>query len=307
MARYRKIDPRMWGDEKFRSLSKPQPNAQTLWQYLLTGPHTNSCPGLFNIGEAAIAENLGWPLEGFRKGFRELFERGMAKADFEAHVILIPRAINYDPPDNPNVLKHWGKMFDEVPECILKSEYYQIIKQFIEGLGEPFKKGFREGFKEPFKEPYGNTITIPEPFLNHNHKYIVHGKKSATPGHQIKEFIDFYFQEFKGRFKDEKGQPIEPIITRGKDGVLIKDLLQKIDLNALKTLLVQFLDSEDPFIKKSGYTLGAFKSQINKLRIGQKGGFEGDKLWLKMRQDGEKGRREICHSNGENQGDTSRN
>jgi len=164
MGRYRKIDPRMWGDEKFKALSKPQPNAQTLWQYLLTGPHTNSCPGLFNIGEAALAENLGWPLEQFRKRFKELLDKEMVKADFVARVIFIPRAIFYDPPDNPNVVKHWSKMYDEIPECKLKSEFYHIFKQYVEGLCKQLDERSRERFIKAFTEGFKDSI----PFLNHS-------------------------------------------------------------------------------------------------------------------------------------------
>lgn len=159
MARYRKIDPRMWGDEKFRSLSKPQPNAQTLWIYLLTGPHTNSCPGLYHIGEKALAEALGWELKAFRKAFQEAFREGMVEADWEAHVIFIPNVILYDYPPSPNVVKFWGKCFDEIPECNLKVKYYQHLKAFLEG----FHKGFQEAFVKAFVKPFIKPLPIPEP------------------------------------------------------------------------------------------------------------------------------------------------
>ncbi len=159
MGRYRKIDPRIWGDEKFKNLSKPQPNGQTLWFYLLTGPHTGGCPGIYHLGEMGLAEALDWPLKQFHKVFEELLAKRLVKADRKAHVLVIFNVFKkYDKPDNPNVIKFWGKCFDEIPECELKVEYYRELKGFVEGLGEPFKKGFEEGF--------GNTITIP--FLNHS-------------------------------------------------------------------------------------------------------------------------------------------
>jgi hypothetical protein len=39
MARYRKVDPRMWGDAKFRALSQ---DGQRVWFYLLTGPEVTN-------------------------------------------------------------------------------------------------------------------------------------------------------------------------------------------------------------------------------------------------------------------------
>src|SRR2546427_3847788 len=54
MARYRKIDTRMWGDCRFRELSSPSPSAKYLWMFLLTGPHTSNIPGLSRGGEMRL-------------------------------------------------------------------------------------------------------------------------------------------------------------------------------------------------------------------------------------------------------------
>lgn len=157
MARYRKIDVRMWHvDEKFRALSKPQPNAQSLWIYLVSGPMPWSIPGLYSIGEAALAEAMGWPLEGLRKAYQELFEKGMAKADWKYRVVWIPKAIKYNEPENPNVIKHWAKNFDEVPECDLKKEAFDCISIHLKGL----PKGFQEAFAEVFPKGYSKSVAV---------------------------------------------------------------------------------------------------------------------------------------------------
>src|SRR4051812_18923898 len=98
MARYRKIDTCMWGDSKFRDLSAPQPNGQSLWIYLLTGPHTTNIPGLSCAGEAHLAEALGWSVEAFREAFLEVSSKGLAKADWKARVVWIPNAMKFNPP-----------------------------------------------------------------------------------------------------------------------------------------------------------------------------------------------------------------
>jgi uncharacterized phage protein (TIGR02220 family) len=161
-ARYGKISTRMWGDEWFRSLSAAPPNGQTLWIHLLTGPHTlHAIPGLFMIGEAAMAEALGWPLEGFREAFREVSAKGKAKADWKARVIWVPKALVYNAPESPNVVKSWSKFFIELPECELKDEAFHSLTVFVEGLGE----GFREAFREAFRDPLGY------PSRNHEHEH----------------------------------------------------------------------------------------------------------------------------------------
>ncbi len=88
-------------------------------------------------------------------------------------------------------------------------------------------------------------------------------KVQKTPSPDVKTFIDFYYKNFEETFS----QP--PLIEGGKDGSIVKALLREIPLLELNELMLSFLDSQDPFIQKSGYTLGVFKSQINKLRIGE--------------------------------------
>lgn len=163
---YRRVDIRMEGDAKYRALSGPQPNGKSLWERLLYGSHTLSLPGLSVAGEAQLAEGLGWSLKGFREAFRELSSKGMAKADWQARVVWVPNAIKYNPPDNPNVVKSWGKLFDMIPECDLKAEAHESLKAFIVAMGEGFAKGFREGFGERYAKspsPSPSPTSTPSP------------------------------------------------------------------------------------------------------------------------------------------------
>jgi hypothetical protein len=168
MARYRKIDTRMWGDSRFRDLSSPDPTGKYLWVFLLTGPQTSNIPGLFRAGEMALAEELEWSPEGFRKAFAELFAKGLVKADWKARVVWIPNAIKYNAPDNPNVVKSWRTAWDEIPECALKAEAYDRLKAFTERLGEGFGKAFAEGCakglanQEQEQEQEQNINTFPQ-------------------------------------------------------------------------------------------------------------------------------------------------
>ena len=56
------------------------------------------------------------------------------------------------------------------------------------------------------------------------------------------------------------------IASFGKDGKIFKELSHLIPNEELKALIDEFFKSEDEFIKKAGYTIGIFKSQLNKLR-----------------------------------------
>jgi hypothetical protein len=153
MARYRKVDTRMWGDAKFKSLSPLTPCGQGLWLYLLTGPETSVIPGLFRAGEAGLSEALGWSLKGFREAFAEAFREGIAKADWEARIVWLPNATKYNKPESPNVVKSWEHSWDELPECQLKDEAYEALKAFTEALGEAFAKAFRQACRKPSRKP----------------------------------------------------------------------------------------------------------------------------------------------------------
>jgi len=156
-------------------------------------------------------------------------------------------------------------------------------------------------FRSNIKSNIGVTPLSPSPSPIKEKIKPLHEKEISRP--HVREFIDFYFQEFKGRFK------IEPIIEGGKDGKLVKNLLEKIDLNELKILLLDFLDSDDPFIQKSGYTIGAFKSQIQKLRIKPPLGksLNAANLWLnKEEKHDEERQKKISYGINENESGSSR-
>jgi len=96
----------------------------------------------------------------------------------------------------------------------------------------------------------------------------VKGKPSRSDGSdpRVKEFIDWWHQEYRKRFSN----PYR--FSGGKEGRLIKDLLQDYDLPRLRDIAGLFLDSTDPWVQQTGgYTLGVFASQINKLVSTSKG------------------------------------
>jgi hypothetical protein len=150
---YRKVEVRMWGDAKVMALSKPQPNGQSLWVALLTGEQTDIIPGLFKIGEAAFAEQLGWDLEGFRKAFAEVSPEGsaqrLAEADWKARVVFVPKAIHHNAPASPNVVTSWADAWERIPECALKLKAWRTLKAFLEGMSEGFRKAFEKACPKP--------------------------------------------------------------------------------------------------------------------------------------------------------------
>jgi len=140
MARYRKIDPRIWNDEKFHSMSD---NGKLAFLFLLTHPHMTAL-GAMRATIGGLADELGWTREAFAEAFGEALSKGMAKHDSRACFIALPNFIRYNPPESPNVIKAWVGALDLLPECSLKTRTVTGAKAFAKDLGEAFAKAFRE-------------------------------------------------------------------------------------------------------------------------------------------------------------------
>jgi len=156
----------MWNDEKFRRLSAPPPNGQTLWQRLLTGPELGVVPGLFAAWDVALAKALGWSLEGFAEAFAEVFREHLAEADFEVGLVWVPNAIVHNRPESPNVVRSWRVALAELPECPLKDKALHALAAFLEGMGEGFAEAFREASPKPFGKPSPNQEQEQEQEIN---------------------------------------------------------------------------------------------------------------------------------------------
>jgi len=153
MGHYRKVDTRLWNDEKFRSLPDL---AKLLFLFLLTHPHMTSI-GAMRCSCVGLAAELGWGEKVFREAFREVSGKGMAKVDEKASCLLLPNFLKYNRPESPNVVKSWLGCIDLIPECTLKTETVQRVKGFLESLSEDFVKALPKGFAEAFGKPSANS------------------------------------------------------------------------------------------------------------------------------------------------------
>lgn len=162
MSRYSSIDRRMWGDAKFRALSGPQPNAQSLWQYLLTCPESSAVPGAIRLGVAAIAEALGWPTKATAACLDEIEAAGMASVDRQARLVWLPNAIKRNAPRSPDNVKAWSDAWDELPECPLKVEAWSTLRGAMVARGHGFVEAFDEACQEPMATPKAGPKAPPK-------------------------------------------------------------------------------------------------------------------------------------------------
>lgn len=175
MARYRKIDPRIWHDDKFPSLPD---DAKLIFFHLLTSPRSNMI-GLFVQGKTDITEYLGWPQKRLTKPFRELLSKGLIKYDSEVRIVYLPNFLKYESIENLNQAKAAAKLIDELPN----NPYYQPLKLFLEQLGKPFLEPLIEKLDNCLRNSRANQ----EQEQEQEHKTI-----PAQNGFVLESFEDFY-------------------------------------------------------------------------------------------------------------------
>jgi hypothetical protein len=146
MATWRPVDNRVWSDRKFLSLSE---DGRVLWLFLLTTTFARAIPGVIVAGEAAMAEELGWGVERFRKGFAELVEKRLSVSR-EGRLVWLRNALKYQRIAGPNSVKGMAKIWDNIPDVTLKHELWQALKIACKSWDRLFAKGFPEPILDPF-------------------------------------------------------------------------------------------------------------------------------------------------------------
>lgn len=157
MARYRKIDPRIWNDEKFASLSH---EGQRAFLFILTHPSMTSL-GAFRATKEGIEAELGIDAKGFAKPFQELLSKGLIKYDESCFLVFAPNFLKYNQPENPNVVKGWAGCLDLLPECPLLVEVLQRAKSCASANSKT-SKAFSEALgrvTETLSERYAKQLS----------------------------------------------------------------------------------------------------------------------------------------------------
>ena len=150
MARYRKIDTRIWNDRKFRELDDKSKLAFFL---VLTHPDTNQL-GMLRSRSVALAMELGWHPDVMSDAILALCRMGMLMVDDKAGFIFIPNFLKYNTPNGPNAVKGWAGLIDLMPECDLLTHALISLKPLISGLSE----GTRFAIPDDIKDAISHAI-----------------------------------------------------------------------------------------------------------------------------------------------------
>lgn len=154
MARYRKVDPRIWNDAKFRELSD---SAKLVFFMLLTHPSMTAL-GAMRATSAGLAAEMGWSTEAFAEAFGEVIAKGMAEHDAKACFVGLPKFVRYNEPESPNVVKAWVGALDLLPECELRTRAIARAVDYVKAKG----KAFAEALPEAFAQAWPKTMPYQE-------------------------------------------------------------------------------------------------------------------------------------------------
>ena len=198
--KYRKVSVKIWNDAGFRSLPD---DSRLVFLFLLTHPNMTAAGAMKGSipGLAAELRLNGKPdPEPFRKAFKRVCKTLSVRFDEEAGLIVFPKFLQHNPPENKNVAKHIGRCLRELPECAELTAQYDRIRaamkngeSLLEGFTQGFMEGYTEGFnipntkpnrtqeQEPEQEPEQEQETDKDQEGNHKNGFLPGACEDATP------------------------------------------------------------------------------------------------------------------------------
>ena len=140
--RYRKIDPRIWNDERFRALTD---DGQLVFLFVLTHPHM-TCLGAMRATVEGLAGEKGWSEQRMRDAIGDAIQDGMVVANPDACFLGVPKFLKYNQPEGPNsVTKAWPEALDLIPECPEKVELITRVCAYLDGKSDAFRHAIPDG------------------------------------------------------------------------------------------------------------------------------------------------------------------
>lgn len=151
VPKFYRVSPRYWMKRTWSD------DARLLGLYLLTSPHRN-LEGLFWCPRAYMSGDLQWLPERLAQPLAELRADGFLKYDDAGEVALLPKALKYNRPANPNMITAILRAIMTVPETSLDADFLASAEKYCEPLAERLRERFPERFA---KHLLSTTTTTP--------------------------------------------------------------------------------------------------------------------------------------------------
>ncbi len=265
MARYRKVDPRIWNDAKFRSLSD---SSKLIFFFLLTHPHMTAI-GAMRSSAPGLAAEIGWSTEAFAEAFHEVTRKGMAEHDEKASLIWLPNFVRYNPPESPNVVKAWASALEMLPECSLLNRVVagsvafaqSLNKGFSEALPEAFSKGmpYQEQEQEQEQEQDKSVDAPPASPPPRPKKPKAESGDETRIQAACRETFKAYASAYWDRYQTE------PVVN-AKVRSQIKQFVQRLPYEEAPLVAAFYVGHPSAFYVRKGHDVGSLLADAEKLR-----------------------------------------
>lgn len=148
--RYRKIDPRVWNDEKFDQLSD---DGKLGFLFLLTHPNMTAL-GAMRATWPGLAAERGWTVKRWTEALAPAVRLGMVEVNHAKAYVGLPHWHRYNGPENPNVVKGaWLGALDLLPECSERNALLRRCLSYLEVEASPkFREAMDDGVLAAFRE-----------------------------------------------------------------------------------------------------------------------------------------------------------
>lgn len=144
MAKTRRVNSRIWGDDKFKRLADDE---KLLLFYLLTSNQTEST-GIWRLSLGLAADDIGWEGTYVEAVFESLLKRvpSMILFDPVESVVFFPNWLRqpYNHPKSPNVVRSWAVLLEDFPETLLLVDWTKRTRFLMSQLGQGWEEAFEE-------------------------------------------------------------------------------------------------------------------------------------------------------------------
>ena len=173
MSRYRKIDTKIWTDEKFRQLTN---DSKYFFVYLLTSPHSTAW-GAYVLDDLYIQADLGYSPAKIKTCWEEIVKSNMVLRCNVTRLICFPNWFKYNLPTNQKSLMACIRGILDMPRSSILSRFCKESTWVSEQLAnlnltvsekledEQDQEQEQEQEQEPPKAPQGASRNGPPPYV----------------------------------------------------------------------------------------------------------------------------------------------
>ena len=233
MARFRKVDPRIWNDEKFQTLA---PLDKLVALYCLTGQCNRI--GIFKFSIAMAGEDLGIKSTDVRERLDRVCDTLSWHYDDSRRVLYLPLWWRYNSPGSPKTLAGILEDAHEVPKCKLLNLFASNSDSLSDTLSHTLSAFFGKGM----------------PYQEQEQEQEQEQDTPLYPPKGIGEAFAEFWKAFPSRRRQKKPQALDKFTQAVKSGRDTTWLIQRAkDYAASDEGVSEYVRGPVPWLNQLGY------------------------------------------------------